>query len=268
MLPERLTLRHRTLPPNLYVEGARLACGPLEDMSRNGNPFLARTSEDSPTLRASLATGESAHSCWRAAPPSNVPAGTPVRSLTPLFSGGRWSFSSPQPRAPRSVTSDILVLYYAPLSFLSHVGSNGPDGPLAYWPTFFSGALRAPIPILANTPASSRRGYAPAERTSLAEPHQIMCSAADLWPSLPRPTTGQSRSSSRSSVHWTIKCQGKQRLHRLAARGNSVSCGNSRTIRIGDTDANPYRYGLDDTDWRFRYGCQSVSYGRVTGTLT
>ena len=43
-------------------------------------------------------------------------------------------------------------LYYAPLSFLSQIGSNSQTWPLDLWQTFVSGALGAPIPILVNHP--------------------------------------------------------------------------------------------------------------------
>jgi len=52
---------------------------------------------------------------------------------------------------PEAEDAEPREIHYAPLSFLSHVGSNGPDWPLNLWQTF-SGALGVPIPILVNHP--------------------------------------------------------------------------------------------------------------------
>ena len=43
-------------------------------------------------------------------------------------------------------------LYYAPLTFLSHIGSHSIEWPLDLWRTFFSSSLGVSIPILVNHP--------------------------------------------------------------------------------------------------------------------
>ena len=43
-------------------------------------------------------------------------------------------------------------LYYAPLTFLSHIGSHSIEWPLDLWWTFFSSSLGVSIPILVNHP--------------------------------------------------------------------------------------------------------------------
>ena len=44
------------------------------------------------------------------------------------------------------------MLYYAPLSFLSHIGSHSTEWLLDLWQTFFSSSLGASIPILVRHP--------------------------------------------------------------------------------------------------------------------
>ena len=44
------------------------------------------------------------------------------------------------------------TLYYAPLSFLSHIGSQSTELPLDLWQTFVSSSLGASIPILVHHP--------------------------------------------------------------------------------------------------------------------
>ena len=53
---------------------------------------------------------------------------------------------------PDDECAEPRKLYYAPLTFLSHIGSHSIEWPLDLWRTFFSSSLGVSIPILVNHP--------------------------------------------------------------------------------------------------------------------
>ena len=53
---------------------------------------------------------------------------------------------------PEGEDAEPRKLYYAPLTFLSHVGSHSIEWPLDVWQTFFSSSLGVSVPILVNHP--------------------------------------------------------------------------------------------------------------------
>ena len=53
---------------------------------------------------------------------------------------------------PEGEDAEPRQLYYAPLTFLSHVGSHSIEWPLDVWQTFFSSSLGVSVPILVNHP--------------------------------------------------------------------------------------------------------------------
>ena len=60
--------------------------------------------------------------------------------------------ASPPPGAPQDEDAEPRKLYYAPLTFLSHVGGHSIEWPLDLWQTFVSSSLGVSIPILVNHP--------------------------------------------------------------------------------------------------------------------
>ena len=57
---------------------------------------------------------------------------------------------------PEGEDAEPRKLYYAPLTFLSHVGSHSIEWPLDLWQTFVSSSLGASIPILVHHPRMPR----------------------------------------------------------------------------------------------------------------
>ena len=53
---------------------------------------------------------------------------------------------------PQDEDAEPRKLYYAPLTFLSHIGSHNIEWPLDLWQTFFSSSLGVSIPILVDHP--------------------------------------------------------------------------------------------------------------------